>query len=136
MAEKKKRAPAAKRPAAKRSTAKRKTSAAAAPRARGKTTTRPKGKTELTVEAAVKNDIERIANLDDALAGGVLAANALALAREMDKPKNSATSKSMVARTLNETMEKLRTLVPEEPAADEVDELAKRRSERRARVAS
>jgi hypothetical protein len=45
--------------------------------------------------------------------------------------KNSATSKSMCARALSETLEKLEALAPPEQLPDELDDLARRRAERR-----
>jgi hypothetical protein len=80
------------------------------------------------------------------------AATALALARELDDVvaeeaceecehvqswttgHNSATSKSMCARALNETMDKLRALAPaQDDQEDEVDRARRRRVERLAR---
>lgn len=89
----------------------------------------------LTVEAAVRRDLAKLAQRDQALATSGLAANALRLAKEMDSD-SSATSKSMCARALNETMEKIRALAPQEQTQDELDELAARRDKRRARVAA
>lgn len=88
----------------------------------------------LTVTEAVTRDLEKLAVRDPELATSGLAANALQLAREMDS-KSSATSKSMCARALNETMEKLRELAPEEPKRDGIDELTRKREARRTRVA-
>ena len=90
---------------------------------------------DLKVEAAVRSDLEKLAVRNRELATSSLAANALQLAREMDS-KNSATSKSMCARALNETMEKLLALAPVEEPPDMLDDLEKRRAARRARVAS
>ena len=61
-----------------------------------------------------------------------LALVALALARELDQSGNSATSKSMVARSLLDTMDRLSELIPTESEADGLDDLAKRRELRRA----
>lgn len=63
---------------------------------------------------SVRADIERLAKREPLIATYTEAATALALAAEMDKPKNSATSKSMCARALAETMKELRALVPPE----------------------
>jgi hypothetical protein len=84
---------------------------------------------ELTVESAVRRDLEQLGKRDADLAISALAANALQLAREMDS-KTSATSKSMCARALNETLEKLRALAPPEEKPDAVDELLARRVHR------
>ena len=66
------------------------------------------------------------------LATGGLAITALALAREIDSPTNSATSKSMCARSLLDTMDRLRALTPVDQEADGLDDLARRREARRA----
>ena len=87
----------------------------------------------LTAESAVERDLAEIAERDPKLARSSHAATALALARELDR-KNSATSKSMCARALNETMDRLRELAPEEQTADELDDLARKREQRRARA--
>lgn len=89
--------------------------------------------TDLKVEDAVRNDLEKLADRDRELATSSLAANALQLAREMDS-KSSATSKSMCARALNETMEKLLALAPVEQLPDMLDELTMRRQARRQKV--
>ena len=61
-----------------------------------------------------------------------LAMAALALAREIDAPTNSATSKSMCARSLLDTLDRLRELTPPAQEADGLDDLARRRLARRA----
>lgn len=78
------------------------------------------------VEAAVLRDLEAFGDLRDSS----LAAAALALARELDSPGNSATSKSMCARALRESLDRLRELVPDEPEADKLDELSAKRAAR------
>lgn len=88
----------------------------------------------LTVVEAVERDLKEIAALDSDLARSGHAAAALALARELDDPANSATSKSMCAKALNETLDKLRALAPPTKEADRVDDLAARRTERLARA--
>lgn len=85
----------------------------------------------MSVEAAVTRDIAELAGRDERLAESGLAASALALARELDNP-NSATSKSMCARSLLETLDRLRQLAPPERKRDRIDELASRRASRRA----
>jgi hypothetical protein len=67
--------------------------------------------------------------LSPELAESSLAATALALAFELDHPGNSATSKSMCARALNETMAKIRELAPPADEQDGVDELVDARRE-------
>lgn len=86
-------------------------------------------KPDLSVVAAVERDLAELAKRDKALASSAMAAAALALARELDA-KNSATSKSMCARALTETLEKLRALAPDEEAHDQLDSLAARRAAR------
>ena len=61
-----------------------------------------------------------------------LAATAIALAREMDNPYNSATSKGQCAKALNETMEQIRAAGADAPTSDGLDEIAKAREQRRA----
>lgn len=83
--------------------------------------------------AAVERDIAAIRELDPALADSSLAATALQMAYEMANPFNSATSKSMCARALLETMEQIRSLVPDgDEEGDELDELMERRNQREA----
>lgn len=79
-----------------------------------------------SVEVAVQREIESLG-----VRGTAHAATALALARELDSTTNSATSKSMVARSLNDTLDKLRELAPDDDESDPLDELAARRSGRR-----
>jgi hypothetical protein len=68
-----------------------------------------------------------------ALSDSPLAATALVLAEELDDPDNSATSKSMCARALTETLDKLRALEPDEkPKVSKLDELRQRRDQRSA----
>ncbi len=87
---------------------------------------------DLTVVASVKRDLAVIACLDAGLARSGLAASALMLAGELDNRKNSATSKSMCARALAETLERLRALAPDEQKGDHLDDLSSRRDARRA----
>lgn len=83
---------------------------------------------------AITADLEK---LPEAIRFSGLAATARSLARELDSPRNSATSKSQVARSLLDTMAALDTLASRVPAADDaVDQLAKARAERRRRAAS
>lgn len=84
-----------------------------------------------TVLAAVERDIAGIARRDKALAGSALAATARALAREMDDPDTSATAKSLCAKALRESLDRMVEQAPAE-RSDRVDELARRREQRRA----
>lgn len=84
------------------------------------------------VEAAVECDLKA---LPPELRSSGLAESALALARELDQARNSATSKAMCARALSETLEKLLALKPPEEEVDQLDQLSARRSARRAKAA-
>ena len=86
----------------------------------------------MTVVEAVARDLENLAKHAPGLDESAEAATALALARELDS-RNSATSKSMCARALNETMDKLRAMAPPAKEGDGLDELEARRAARLAR---
>lgn len=122
------RKPAAAKAPARKPTAKTKTPpakpAAAAPPARG------------AVLRGVEADLREIKKLKPELATGGLAMAAKALAREIDKTGNSATSKSMCARALTETLDRLRELAPPKKESDRVDELTAAREARRAAAGS
>lgn len=90
----------------------------------------PRKKAAPTVAAAVDRDLAVIAKLDKALAQSALAASAQALAREIDDPGNSATSKSMCARALLDALAQLREQIPEHDEKDKLDELSARRTAR------
>jgi spermidine/putrescine-binding protein len=79
----------------------------------------------MSVVEAVERDIAAIRKRDPNLADSTLAALALALAAEIDG-NNSATSKSMNAHQLRDTIVKLRELAPPEKVRDELDELRDR----------
>lgn len=85
----------------------------------------------LSVVEAAQKDLERLALRAPELADSTLAATALKLAAEIDAPGNSATSKSMCAARLLETMDRLRELAPPEVAGDKLDDLTKRREKKR-----
>lgn len=86
------------------------------------------GRTKLV--EAVERDLAVLGELDPKLPESALAASALALAYEIEHPYNSATSKSMCAKQLRETLDRLRELAPDVAGKDEVDDLSKRRAER------
>lgn len=88
------------------------------------------------VIAAVERDLEAIRLLSPRLADSALAATALAMAYEIENPFNSATSKSMCAKALLETLDTLRELSPPAEEGDALDELASRRAVRLARSAA
>jgi hypothetical protein len=83
----------------------------------------------VSVVDAVTRDIEA---LGSRAVGSTLAETALALAAELDKPKNSATSKSMCAKAMIDVFRELRFVAPARQEADGVDELTRRRADRRA----
>lgn len=92
---------------------------------------------ELTVVDAVQRDLDAIAKQDAELARSALAASALALARAMDSDKVSATAKSMCARSLNDTLDRLYERAPEKPKEKtELDDLRAKRRAREAAAAS
>jgi hypothetical protein len=84
----------------------------------------------VSVEAAVERALIRMGG---EWRDSVLGATALALAVELDAD-NSATSKSMVAKALNETMAELRALAPSQKEAEPVDDLRTQRNKRRSRA--
>lgn len=88
------------------------------------------------VVKAVRRDLERIRRRDAELAESALAASAIELARELDQPDNSATSKAMCARAMREALDRLDELAPPEEESDRVHDLTSRRAERRGRAAS
>lgn len=79
----------------------------------------------MSVVSAVERDLAEIRAVDEGLAESALAATALALARELDA-EGSATSKSMCANALRDTLAALRERMPEVPAADRVSGLQER----------
>jgi hypothetical protein len=83
------------------------------------------------VEQGVARDIAAITRRDPDLAEGGLAMAALQLAKELDDPGNSATSKSMCGKTLADTLATLRSLAPPEAKRDSIDDLAAARARRR-----
>lgn len=77
----------------------------------------------LVLEAVVR-DLERIQRRDPQLAESTLAMSAVAMAREIEHPYNSATSKSMCQSRLVEAMRELRDLAPPEQQKDGLDDIA------------
>lgn len=78
------------------------------------------------IEDAVRADLDRWG-----LAGTGLAASALDLARRLDRPKVAPTPASMLHSQLRATLLDLRKLAPTEKTNDKVDEVNKRREQRR-----
>jgi hypothetical protein len=115
------------RPPAKKTAAKPKT---AAKKPGAKTTTRKPAAGAVLL--GVNRELAALKKLDKDLAIGALAATAKALAREIDDPDNSPTSKATCARALADTLTALRDMAPKNRAQDGVDELRDRRAARRA----
>ena len=86
----------------------------------------------MSVSEAVRRDIAALRLRAGPVADSALAASALVLAAELDADKNSATSKSMCAKVLRETMDRLAELAPAPEEADQLDELSAARAARRA----
>ena len=76
----------------------------------------------MSIEAAVKKSVKG--------ADTVLAAQALELARLLDDPENSATSKSMTNKELRETMAEIRASRPQQEVPDGVTDIGSKRSKR------
>jgi hypothetical protein len=89
-----------------------------------------KKKKDISVAATLDRELKEIAKRAPELADSTLAASARAIAAELDTAGNSATSKSMCARALNETLGRLYDLLPAEEKKDRVDELKQRRAKR------
>lgn len=81
---------------------------------------------------AAELEVERIRELDPALADSLMAAAIVSLAYELDNPYNSATSKANCVGELRQTMNRLHELMPESQEQDVVDELREQRDKRRA----
>jgi hypothetical protein len=80
----------------------------------------------MSVFEAVERDLERLA---EGAGDSALGQTALALARELDQD-NSATSKSMCAKSMIDVLRELRSLAPPEKESDGLDDLAARRATR------
>ena len=85
----------------------------------------------MTSEEAAEREIALIAEREPLLAAGPLAASALEMARGLDSNASLA-QKTLAAKELRETMDRLRELAPAEKAKDRVDDLRERRDKRRA----
>lgn len=86
----------------------------------------------VSVQAAVQQELDAIAKRDKALAESALAALALAMAREIDNARNSATSKAMCAGRLHDAMDRLRELAPPKAERTRLDELRDRKRQSKA----
>lgn len=74
-----------------------------------------------SVKASVERDLAELAKRDPSIPNGSLAATAIELAKQLDNPKNSATSKSMCAKSLSDTMDRLNELAPPKKEGDRLD---------------
>lgn len=83
----------------------------------------------MSVVEAVQRDLDA---LGPDVAKSTLGATALALARELDA-ENSATSKSMCAKSMVDVLREVRSLAPPKREKDGLDDLNVRRHARRAR---
>ena len=88
----------------------------------------------MSVLDAVNGEMKLLAKRDKDLANSAMAETARALARELDNAGNSATSKAMCAKALNDTLDRMRELAPPEETKDTLDDLSERRRLRLARV--
>lgn len=84
----------------------------------------------LNVVEAVERDLAEIGDRAAWVSDSAIAATAVRLAYELQNPFNSATSKSMCARSMIEAMNRLRELAPKQEEPDQVDELATARATR------
>ena len=89
----------------------------------------------MSVLEGVDRELAEVAKRNRALADGALAESARAMARALDNGENSATSRSMCAKELRDTMTALRDLAPPVPERTRLDELGDRRAKRLARKA-
>lgn len=89
----------------------------------------------MSVFDATERELAELRKRAPDLADSSVAAMALAMAQEIDNAGNSATSKSMCARSLLEAMNQLRDLAPAKQTKDGIDELAAQRAARRSGVA-
>jgi hypothetical protein len=88
----------------------------------------------MSVRDAVESDLAVIRKTAPRVADSALAATALALAAEIDGD-NSATSKSMCAKSLMEALDRLRAMAPAKREVDDIDRVAAQREKRRAAAA-
>lgn len=77
------------------------------------------------VADAVRSELEGLKSVTSALG-----ASALMLAESLDDSGNSLTSRSMAARELRETMDRVRLLASARREPDKLDDLAERRRRR------
>ena len=85
----------------------------------------------MSAVAAVEKDLDLIRKRDPDLAESALAAAALQMAQELDSFENKGHAKSMCAKELRDTMDRIRDLAPKQKRKDQVDQLAEQRARRR-----
>lgn len=83
-----------------------------------------------SVAAAVRRDLDALADRAPALAESGLALASLAVAARIDDPDTSPTAIAALSRALAENLDRLRELVPPAKEADGVDVLAAQRAKR------
>jgi len=76
---------------------------------------------------AVEMEIAAVGAQDSALAQ-----TALSVARRLDDPRTSATSVSMLGKTMIDVLRELRSLHPPKPEEDEIERARQRRADRMA----
>lgn len=81
--------------------------------------------------AAVRRDLDALAEREPDLGECGLAQMALTLARGLDNDRNSLTSKAMASKALSDTLAELRELAPDEIKKDGVDGIKGTRKKRR-----
>jgi hypothetical protein len=86
-----------------------------------------------TVVEALTAELERFGDVSEP-GFRILSASAMSLARELDSD-SSATSKSMCAKAMIETVDRLRYWLPDDEENDELDDLAEKRASRLERAA-
>jgi hypothetical protein len=86
----------------------------------------------MSVTEAVERDLSV---MPENVSQSGLAAMALTMAGILDDPKNSATSRSMCAKALQDALRELRALAPAKRERDELDELRTRHASRRSGIA-
>lgn len=79
----------------------------------------------------VLHDLQVLMKHDETIAESALAATAVMLAKELANPYNSATSKSMCAKELKDTLAQLRGMVPPERKKDALDGISEHHAARR-----
>jgi len=90
----------------------------------------PENSSHTRLVEAIENDLDEIRRRAPEVADSAIAASAIAMATEMENPYNSATSKSMCARVLIDSLDRLRELAPAPEGADRLDDLSSRRQAR------